>query len=131
MSMYFNPETTGFMPLELKSDYEQAGVWPKDALEVSDEVYNSFRQTPPTGKVLGVLDGAPAWVDAPEATPLTVEEIETLRLTAYSDPLTGSDRFFSEATRLSLTGAPDTDVEAAKNAGVARYDEIKEQYPWP
>jgi len=56
--------------------------------------------------------------------------IEELRKVAYADPQTGSDRHFSEAVRLEAEG--DTaGAEGARAAGLARYEEIKAQYPWP
>ena len=59
-----------------------------------------------------------------------VGQINRLRLKAYSDPLTGSDRHFAEATRLEAVGDT-TGAEAARAAGLARYEEIRAQYPWP
>lgn len=56
--------------------------------------------------------------------------IEELRKVAYADPRNGSDRHFSEAVRLEAVG--DTEgAEDARAAGLARYEEIKAQYPWP
>ncbi|MCD5980524.1 hypothetical protein [Pseudomonas quasicaspiana] len=57
-------------------------------------------------------------------------EVEALRLTAYADPLNGSDRYFAEAQRESLLGHTET-AEAAKAQGLARFAEIQAQYPWP
>lgn len=57
-------------------------------------------------------------------------DIEALRLKAYADPLTGSDRYFAEAQRESLLGHADT-AEAAKAKGLARFAEIQHEYPWP
>lgn len=60
----------------------------------------------------------------------TKEQVEKMRLAAYADPLTGSDRHFAEAARLEAVG--DTEgAESARAAGLARYDEIRLQYPWP
>lgn len=59
-----------------------------------------------------------------------VGQINSLRLKAYSDPLTGSDRYFAEATRLEAAG--DTEgADVARASGLVRYDEIRDQYPWP
>lgn len=59
-----------------------------------------------------------------------IQAIETQRLAAYSNPQTGSDRHFAEAARLEATGNT-AGAEAARVAGLARYDEIRSQYPWP
>lgn len=59
-----------------------------------------------------------------------IQAVETQRLAAYANQLTGSDRHFAKAARLEAIG--DTDgAEAARTAGLARYDEIRSQYPWP
>lgn len=61
--------------------------------------------------------------------PLTREQVEQLRLTAYADPVTGSDRYFAEAARMQAMGEPGWEVVRA--AGVARFEEIQAAYPWP
>lgn len=65
----------------------------------------------------------------PEQTPYTRAEIELLRLTAYADPLNGSDRYFSEANRMKFMNEPGW--ESVRDDGVKRYHEIQQQYPWP
>ncbi len=67
----------------------------------------------------------------PPAKPLTREQIEVLRLRAYADPLTGSDRYFAEVARLQAMGAAQEEIDAANAAGVKRYAEIQGEYPWP
>lgn len=66
-----------------------------------------------------------------EDTPseLTREQVEALRLAAYADPVTGSDRYFAEAARMTAMGEAGADAVIA--AGVARYEEIQAEYPWP
>lgn len=73
-------------------------------------------------EVEGHLNPAPA--------PLAVEQVEHARLQAYADPLTGSDRYFSEALRRDAIGDA-AGAELARLAGVKRYDQIKAQYAWP
>lgn len=67
----------------------------------------------------------------PVHDPLTHDEVERLRLTAYADPVTGSDRYFAEAVRLQAMGGTQADIDTAKSAGAARYAEIQALYPWP
>ena len=55
---------------------------------------------------------------------------EQRRLRAYAHPEIGSDRHFAEANRLEAQGLLD-EADAARAAGLARYDEIKAMYPWP
>ncbi|MFQ2097026.1 hypothetical protein [Aeromonas sp. 6P] len=61
----------------------------------------------------------------------TIDLVESQRLIAYSDPITGSDRYFSEASRLTAMTAPAEDIAAAIAAGITRASEIAAMYPWP
>lgn len=61
---------------------------------------------------------------------LTRDEVERLRLRAYAEPVTGSDRYFAEAQRESLLGNAEA-AEAAKARGLARFAEIQAANPWP
>ena len=63
----FSANTLAFYPVEMKEAYENAGSWPDDGVEVSDEVYNEFL-IPPVGKMRGAKDGLPCWVDIPSPT---------------------------------------------------------------
>ena len=68
--------------------------------------------------------------------PVTIDEpsrhnIERLRLIAYADPITGSDRYFAEAARLMAIGGASADIDAATEAGITRAAEIAAMYPWP
>ena len=59
----------------------------------------------------------------------TDEEIEALRDTAYSNVITGSDKYFIEAYRKDKSG--DTEGAAIAQAlGEARVAEIKSEYPF-
>ena len=62
---------------------------------------------------------------------LTREIVEQLRLQAYSDPLTGSDRYFAETARLNAVGADASEIENASTKGITRYKEIQDNFPWP
>jgi len=66
----------------------------------------------------------------PALLPPTIEQIEALRLRAYADPLIGSDRYFSEASREALLGNT-VASEAAKQLGLDRFAEIQRAFPWP
>ncbi len=63
----------------------------------------------------------------------TKEEIEKFRLIAYSDPIQGCDRYFSESICLQAEGfaVSSTEVKEAKARGLARKLEIQTLYPWP
>lgn len=51
----------------MRDVYLSAGWDLSDAVEVSDDVYREFNAVK-EGKVLGVIDGLPAWVDKPAPT---------------------------------------------------------------
>lgn len=70
----------------------------------------------------------------PETTPdlpgpITRDDVEAARLLAYSNPLTGSDRLFAEASRMDIMGEPD--FEAVRASAIARYLEIQAANLWP
>ncbi|MCL8153509.1 MULTISPECIES: tail fiber assembly protein [Enterobacter] len=70
----YDAKTNAFYPLSLRADYEAAGTWPDEGVEVEDGVFKSF-QSPPAGKVrVAGSDGYPAWGDIP---PPTHEELVT------------------------------------------------------
>ncbi|MDU1195364.1 tail fiber assembly protein [Kluyvera ascorbata] len=68
MEIIFSPSQNKFFPVVLKPNYEKAGVWQVDGVDVAYEVYLEFIANPPEGKVRGVVDGMPAWVDKPAPT---------------------------------------------------------------
>ncbi|WP_236170135.1 tail fiber assembly protein [Pseudomonas parasichuanensis] len=67
MSYYYSKLLNAFLDDSLRDVYEQAGNWPEDCVQASDEVFQEFAITPaPVGKVrAGGADGLPAWIDAP------------------------------------------------------------------
>lgn len=64
---------------------------------------------------------------------LSKDAVESLRLTAYANPITGSDRYFSESLALQAEGFATTSIEVkeAKAKGLARKLEIQTLYPYP
>lgn len=68
MEIIFSLGQNKFFPVQLKPDYENAGSWPTDGVDVDYDVYLEFTANPPEGKVRGVVDGMPAWVDKPAPT---------------------------------------------------------------
>lgn len=71
MSYFFSPEKNAFYDSELKSAYDANNSWPEDAIEVSDDTFQTYISAAPEGKVRGSIEGEPGWVDIP---PLTSEE---------------------------------------------------------
>lgn len=67
---YFIPSLCSFIPAAWKEDGTYTDdTWPDDAIEVSEEDAATYwRATPPTGKILGVVNGMPGWLDIPPPT---------------------------------------------------------------
>ncbi|RDQ72251.1 tail fiber assembly protein [Escherichia coli] len=67
MSKYiYDAKTNAFYPVEMKGDYESAGMWPQKGVEVDEDVFASF-QEPVPGKIRAAdKKGNPVWVDAPK-----------------------------------------------------------------
>lgn len=54
----------------IKTEYETAGMWPADGLDVSEEISAEYTGQPPEGKTLGVAaNGMPCWADIPPLSP--------------------------------------------------------------
>lgn len=80
----------------------------------------------------GMMYSGGSFYECTDTVPeLTREQVESLRLRAYADPITGSDRFFAEAARMEAMGEDQSAVAACRDAGAARYQEIQNEYPWP
>lgn len=65
MTVYFTPKNCGFIAAQFKTDgtYQD---WPADAVLLTDEEASTYWGQPaPTGKMLGAVNGRPAWVDLP------------------------------------------------------------------
>jgi hypothetical protein len=104
---------------------------PSDVVAIDEERYRAVIANPAPGKIRSHdANGLPILIDPPPPAPLTREQLEALRLRAYADPLTGSDRYFAEAQRESLLGNAEV-ADAAKALGMARFAEIQAEYPWP
>lgn len=66
MKYMFSPSGSTFYIKEMQSQYEAAGSWPQDPVEIDDDFAERFMGQPPEGKTRGSgPDGMPAWVDAP------------------------------------------------------------------
>lgn len=125
--MFYAKSTGGFYDRAIHGDNI-----PADAVEITKGEHQALLEGQSQGRRIEAdASGRPILVDPPGPAPLTREQIEALRLRAYADPLTGSDRHFAEAARLQVMGGTAEEIDAAKAAGAARYAEIQAQYPWP
>lgn len=127
MAILYSKDTGGFYSRNIHGDNI-----PTEVVEITEAEHQALLEGQSRGKIISAdSSGRPVLVDPPPPAPLTREQIEALRLLAYADPLTGSDRYFAEATRLQVMGADQAEIDAAKTAGTARYAEIQAEYPWP
>jgi len=82
----FSPSTKSFYPSEMQADYEAAGTWPTDGVEVSEEIFSACIAARAAGKVITAdADGQPVISDAPPPTPeqlTAAATAEKARLTA-------------------------------------------------
>lgn len=115
MNIYFySAKENAFFPESLREQYELAGSWPDDGVEVTEEYFESFSIAPP-GKVRAAGDnGLPVWVDVP---PPTQEEISA-----------------ANAKKLqSLRKVADSEIswrQDAVDAEIATDDEVTELAAW-
>ncbi|VAL08702.1 tail assembly chaperone gp38 [Enterobacter hormaechei] len=66
MNYIFSAKSNAFYPVSMQADYEEAGSWPSDGIEVSDDDFNLYSGYPPEGKILSAdKNGLPVWVDKP------------------------------------------------------------------
>lgn len=98
-------------------DYQRAGTWPIDGIEVSEEDAITFNgRNEPTGKMLDYQNGTLCWVDRPVPL-LTKEQLITL----------------AEQKKLSLRTAADAEIswrQDAVDAGIATEAEATALTAW-
>ena len=98
--------------------------------EQAAKVAEGLREQPPLVEFLLELPELQPHLNPP-IIPLTITQVDNNRKVAYANPLTGSDRWFAEASRLTIMGGTTEEIDEAKAQGVARYEEIQLENPWP
>jgi hypothetical protein len=68
MNYVYSPSKNAMYAVSMKDDYEAAGTWPADGIEISDDIFIEFSQSSPQGKIRTAVNGVPAWVDVPPPT---------------------------------------------------------------
>ena len=75
MKSVYSPSEHVIYNVAFYADYQLAGPWPADGIEISDEDAANFNgKNEPTGKMLDLQNGTLCWVDRP-APALTPEEL--------------------------------------------------------
>lgn len=103
----WSPGNLSFFPTIKVEDYLTSGWDLSDIIEIEDNVAELYMQTPPDGKMRGVLDGMPAWIDVPQKP-------------SY-------EMYQSELSQLSATFLSDVDVMSQQFAKAALIDGVTEQ----
>lgn len=99
---------------------------PKNAVEVTEALW--VRLVSEDDGIWRLVNGIISKQPLPQTAP-SVEVVERQRLMAYADIETGSDRYFSEATRMQAMG--ESGWDAIREKAVIRFHEIQALYPWP
>ncbi|MEM8111579.1 tail fiber assembly protein [Morganella morganii subsp. sibonii] len=76
----YSPGNNAFYPTSLEAEYTEAGTWPDDLIDASDDVYREFASdAAPEGKQrIAGSGGLPAWEDIPPPTKAQlIEQAET------------------------------------------------------
>ncbi|KKK07892.1 hypothetical protein [Pseudomonas frederiksbergensis] len=121
--MYFNNGTGGFYN-------DKLGGVPVGSVKLTDDDYQELLLLVEAGKKITIdSNGSIIGVDPEPPAPPTREEVEAMRLRAYADAVTGSDRYFSEAARMQIMG--DEGWEQVRDQGISRYAEIQNDLAWP
>lgn len=106
----------------LKHDYELAGTWPGDAVELEPSTALEFMGEAPQDKIMRAgPDGLPAWVDAPPPSPAQLSEQAEQRKTSLLEM--AHDTISIWQTKLLLGRISDAD-KASLNAWLDYIDAL-------
>lgn len=88
----YSAKTNAFYPLELKDYYDAAGTLPDDAVEVSNEIYFEYTETPDGKYRQAGPNGLPVWINTP---PLTQKEQTELANTEKESRIAQANEFIN------------------------------------
>lgn len=103
-----------FFPIEMLPAYQSSWDDISDLIDIDDSVVAEFNGKPPEGKVRGVVDNMPAWVDIP--------------LPTYEEKIAAA-----EASKLNLKANADSEIawrQDAVDAGIATDEETAALAEW-
>lgn len=103
-----------FFPISMLPAYQSSWDDLSDLIDIDDTVEAEFNRDFPVGKVRGVVDGMPAWVDVPPPT--------------YEEKIADAEKMKS-----SLKASADSEIswrQDAVDAGIATEDEINDLAEW-
>jgi hypothetical protein len=103
MNIYYSATSNSFYPAAMRRDYERAGSWPSDVVELTDQerlIYHM--QQAPEGQQLGSDEnGRPAWV------PIPPPDLDTLASRKRQEIDAERDRAFATGLPYEIAGEPD------------------------
>lgn len=133
MAWFFDKKTLGFLSTVVYGEPGAKGCSLPALtrlIAITDDEYSSLSDGMDKGLAVIVgLDGKPALKERSAHQDPTRQDIEILRIQAYSDKINGSDRLFSEASHMEVMG--EIGFEEVRARAIARFEEIQAQYPWP
>ncbi len=75
MTHTYSASKNAFYSYEWKDEYDAAGTWPADAVDVSDDTWREYSAEPPVGKFLSSdASGMPVWIDKPAPSNLELRK---------------------------------------------------------
>ncbi|MEM4988842.1 tail fiber assembly protein [Collimonas sp. H4R21] len=77
MTKHYSVKTGGFYPAEMRADYDAAGSWPADAVELSDADEILIRDCLSTGGTISRTAGE--WITAPAPPPTDAQLIDAAK----------------------------------------------------
>lgn len=89
MGWFVSESNSGFYHDGLRSNYEAAGGWPHDAIEISDDLYIDLRAGLDAGRVLHFSENSVALADRPPKTP---DEIEMQKIAIVQEHMDAAAR---------------------------------------
>ena len=72
MTIFYSNTTRGFYPEDMRADYEQAGTWPADGVEVTPDDEAMLREAITAGATIRKKSGGKWSITAPPPPPFTV-----------------------------------------------------------
>lgn len=117
MSYLFSASENAFYPTSLQHLYVDAGTWPEDGVEVSDEMFLVYSAMPPPGKIRGVIKGMPAWVEPPPPSKQEIMELAEQQKAALRTLADAEIAWRQDAVDAEIA----TDEETAKLAAWKKY----------
>lgn len=152
MKKFYSKTTGGFYPEGMRADYEAAGTWPADGVEITDDEHAALIDGQSAGKrIIAGADGRPVLSDPPTVpfAQIAAAYLNTVRITregilnrisgigfaamADGDTATVDGIVTARQALLDITHAPGvlaaTDADELKTAVLAAYKAIASAAP--